>query len=73
LSATEPNHADARAADAATDFVFAALAHLIDQSPQRVLVLDRAALRCEWTRRLLIELGDDWVAFSFPDNAGAVQ
>jgi hypothetical protein len=67
---TEPTqHADARAADAATDFVFAALAHLIDQSPQRVLIIDRAELRCDWHRRLLIEIGEDWVAFSFPESS----
>jgi hypothetical protein len=69
LTIEPTQHADARAADAATNFVFAALAHLIDHAPERTLVIDRAELRCDWHRRLLIEIGDDWVAFSFPESS----
>jgi hypothetical protein len=69
LTTTESNlHADARAADAATDYVFAAFEFLIDASPSRTLVFDRAALRPDWTRKLLIELTDDSVRFSFPSS-----
>jgi hypothetical protein len=73
LTPIEPKlqHAEGRELDidAATDFVFAAIGHLIDHAPQQVLVLDRAKLRYDWNRRLLIELGDEFVAFSFPDNS----
>jgi hypothetical protein len=56
--------------DCATDYVFAALAFLIDHAPERVLIFERADLRCDWHRRLLIEITESQVRFSFPDNAG---
>jgi hypothetical protein len=75
LITPEPNHADARELeiDAACDYVHAAIAHLIDAAPDRVLVIDRTALRCDFHRRLLIEIGESQVRFSFPDNSGVVQ
>jgi hypothetical protein len=54
--------------DEAFDLVHAAFAHQVDVSPNRTLILDRASLRWDWTRRLRIEIGDDFVAFSFPDD-----
>jgi hypothetical protein len=42
---------------------------VIERAPGQVLIVDRAKLSFDWRRRLLIEIADDVVMFSFPDSA----
>ena len=55
--------------DEACDFVYAAMVHVIEHAPEGVLILDRAKLHNDWSRKLLIEISDSWVAFSFVDRS----
>jgi hypothetical protein len=58
-------------ADEAVDLIHGALAHLIDTAANRVLVVDRQNLHWDWTRKLRIEICDEVVKFSFPDDSAA--
>jgi hypothetical protein len=53
--------------DEARDYVYAALSHLIDVAPNRLLILDREKLRYDGKRMLLIEVTDQSVEFSLDD------
>jgi hypothetical protein len=55
--------------DEACDFVYAAMAYVVDHAPGGVLVLDRDKLSRNLNRKLLIEIGDNFVSFSFPDSS----
>jgi hypothetical protein len=58
--------------DEACDYVYAAIRRLIDIAAEGAN-LDSEKLSFDWSRKLLIELGDDWVAFSFRDDSASIQ